>query len=113
MEQCLFCRIVAGEIPAEIVYRDENAVVFKDINPQAPVHLLVIPVRHIARLTDPEAADGTMLAQVFTVIQKMAADHGLEEGFRVVTNCGENAGQTVQHLHFHILGRRCMSWPPG
>jgi len=113
MEQCLFCRIITGEIPAEIVHRDENAVVFKDINPQAPVHLLVIPTRHIARLTDPEAADGKMLSQVFTVIQKMADEHGLEAGFRVVTNCGENAGQTVHHLHFHILGRRCMSWPPG
>ncbi len=113
MEQCLFCRIVAGEIPAEIVHRDANVVVFRDINPQAPVHLLAIPTKHIARLTQPEAADGAMLSQVFRVIQKMAADEGLDDGFRVVTNCGDNAGQTVHHLHFHILGKRCLSWPPG
>jgi len=113
MEQCLFCKIVAGEIPADIVYRDENVLVFKDINPQAPVHLLAIPVKHIPRLTSPEAVDGSMLSQMFSVIQKMANEHGLEEGFRVVTNCGDNAGQTVAHLHFHILGRRCLSWPPG
>ncbi len=113
MEQCLFCRIVAGEIPAEIVHRDENVVVFKDINPQAPVHLLAIPTKHIARLTQPEAADGVMLSQIFSVIQKMATGEGLDEGFRVVANCGDNAGQTVHHLHFHILGKRCLSWPPG
>lgn len=113
MEQCLFCKIVAGKIPAEIVYRDDSVVAFKDINPQAPVHLLVIPVSHVAKLTDPGAADGKMLSQIFAVIAGLATEHGLEEGFRVVANCGDNAGQTVPHIHFHVLGKRRLTWPPG
>ncbi|NCB39368.1 MAG: histidine triad nucleotide-binding protein [Erysipelotrichia bacterium] len=113
MEQCLFCKIVAGEIPADVVYHDDSVVAFRDINPQAPVHLLVIPVQHIDRLTSEAASDGKMLSQVFSVIARLAREHGLEKGFRVVSNCGEDAGQTVPHLHFHVLGRRCLHWPPG
>ncbi len=113
MSDCLFCKIVDGKIPAEIIYRDEKVVAFKDINPQAPVHVLVIPVRHIDRLTSPEAAEGETLAAVFAVVQKLAADLQLENGFRVVTNCGPDGGQTVFHIHFHLLGKRSLNWPPG
>lgn len=113
MEQCLFCKIVAGKVPADIVYRDDSVVAFKDINPQAPVHLLVIPVQHVDKLTAEGASDGKMLSQVFSVIARLAHEHGLDKGFRVVSNCGEEAGQTVPHLHFHVLGKRCLHWPPG
>lgn len=113
MSDCLFCKIIEGNIPAEIVYRDDNVVAFKDINPQAPVHLLVIPVKHIDRLTNPEAADGKVLGAVFSAIQKLAEEMQLEKGFRVVTNCGPEAGQTVYHIHFHVLGKRALNWPPG
>lgn len=113
MSDCLFCKIVEGEIPADIIYRDENVVAFKDINPQAPVHVLVIPVRHIGRLTDPEASDGKVLSAIFSTIQKLAAELKLEQGFRVVANCGPEAGQTVYHIHFHVLGKRSLNWPPG
>ncbi|GAB4282813.1 MAG: HIT domain-containing protein [Candidatus Rifleibacteriota bacterium] len=113
MNDCLFCKIIAGKIPAEIVYRGENVVAFKDINPQAPVHILVIPTKHIEKLTDPEANDGRMLSEIFSAIQKIAAENDLEKGFRVVTNCGAEAGQTVFHLHFHVLGKRPLTWPPG
>jgi histidine triad (HIT) family protein len=113
MSDCLFCKIIEGKIPAEIVYRDEDVVAFKDINPQAPVHLLVIPVKHIDRLTSPEAADGKVLGAVFSAIQKLAKEMQLENGFRVVANCGPEAGQTVYHIHFHVLGKRTLNWPPG
>jgi histidine triad (HIT) family protein len=113
MSGCLFCKIVNGEIPAEIIHRDENTLAFKDINPQAPVHVLVIPHKHITRLTSPEAVDGKMLAQIFVTIQKIAQQMKLDNGFRVVTNCGADGGQTVDHIHFHVLGKRSLSWPPG
>lgn len=109
----MFCKIIDGTVPADIVYRDENVVAFRDINPQAPVHILVIPVKHVASLTSPEATDGKMLTEVFSTIQKIAADNGLEKGFRVVANCGEDGGQTVHHIHFHVLGKRILTWPPG
>lgn len=109
----MFCKIIDGKIPADIVYRDENVIAFKDINPQAPVHLLVIPVQHIDKLTAEGASEPQMLSRVFTVIGRLAVENGLEQGFRVVVNCGENGGQTVGHLHFHVLGKRVMSWPPG
>jgi len=113
MEQCLFCKIVAGKIPANIVYRDDDVVAFKDINPQAPVHMLVIPVGHVEKLTDKGASDGKMLAKVFSTIARLADEQGLEKGFRVVANCGDDAGQTVPHIHFHVLGKRRLTWPPG
>jgi histidine triad (HIT) family protein len=110
---CLFCKIVKGEIPADIVHRDDQVVAFRDISPQAPVHILVIPVKHIASLTEPEASNGEMLSKIFAVIQKIAADMKLDKGFRVVTNCGSDGGQTVDHIHFHVLGKRSLTWPPG
>ncbi|HEY9068643.1 MAG TPA: histidine triad nucleotide-binding protein [Candidatus Ozemobacteraceae bacterium] len=113
MDMCIFCRIAKGEIPADIVYQDEHVVVFRDLNPQAPVHVLAVPRRHIASLVDPEAADGTLLTAVFRGVRQIASKLGLEEGFRVVTNCGKLGGQTVDHIHFHILGKRQLHWPPG
>ncbi len=113
MENCIFCRIAQGGIPADIVYQDADIVVFRDLNPQAPVHVLAVPRKHIASLTEPAAADGAMLAAVFHGVQQVAAKLGLKQGFRVVTNEGEHGGQTVGHIHFHILGKRHMQWPPG
>ena len=110
---CLFCKIINGEIKADIVYQDDDVLVFKDINPMAPVHVLVIPKRHIERLTDADATDGKMLEKIFSAVQKVASELGLDEGFRVVSNCGNNGGQTVYHIHFHVLGQRQLNWPPG
>lgn len=101
---CLFCRIIAGEIPSNKVYEDETVLAFRDIAPQAPVHILVIPKVHIASVAEVTAENSTIVAHIFEVIAKIAAQEGLEDGFRVVSNCGEHAGQTVPHLHFHILG---------
>lgn len=112
-KDCLFCKIISGEIKADIIYQNDDVVVFRDINPKAPVHVLVIPTRHIERLTDKEATDGKMLEKIFLAVQKVASDLGLEEGFRVVSNCGHNGGQTVYHIHFHVLGQRQLDWPPG
>lgn len=113
MSDCLFCKIINKEIPAEIVYQDKDVVAFKDINPQAPVHILVVPVKHIDQLTNPEATNKQILGAIFSVIQKLAKDMELENGFRVVVNCGPQAGQTVYHIHFHLLAKRPMNWPPG
>ena len=113
MSDCLFCKIINGEIPADIVYRDDHVVAFKDISPQAPVHILVIPTAHIEKLTDPAATDGRMLTRIFDIIQKLAKKFELSEGFRIVSNCDEFGGQTVNHIHFHLLGKRQLNWPPG
>jgi histidine triad (HIT) family protein len=114
MENCLFCKIADGQIPAKVVYQDENVVAFEDINPQAPHHILLIPRRHIASMAELTPDDGQMLAQVFTTAAKLARDLGLEEsGYRFLTNVGPDAGQSVFHLHFHLLGGRKLGWPPG
>jgi histidine triad (HIT) family protein len=114
MEDCLFCKIIAGQIPAKIVYQDEDVVSFVDINPQAPQHVLVIPRRHIASMTDITGEDGALLASVFMAASKIARELGVaESGFRFVTNVGPDAGQSVFHLHFHLLGGRRLGWPPG
>ena len=113
MEDCLFCKIVAGQIPATIVYQDEEVVAFKDINPQAPQHILLIPKRHIPSMAELTLEDGPLLASLFTTASKLAHDLKLEQGYRFVTNVGPHAGQSVFHLHFHLLGGRPMSWPPG
>jgi histidine triad (HIT) family protein len=113
MSECLFCRIISGEIPGSIVYQDDHVVAFKDVNPQAPVHVLVVPRRHVPTLLEPEAASGELLSHVYSAIQKVAADLNLDKGFRVVANYGPDGGQTVYHIHFHLLGRRVMGWPPG
>ena len=104
MHDCLFCRIIAGEIPSTKVYEDETVLAFRDINPQAPTHILVVPKTHIADCNALTAANACVVAHIFTQIHKIAAAEGLTGGYRVVSNCGPDAGQTVPHLHFHILG---------
>lgn len=111
---CLFCKIIQKKIPSTIVYEDEKALAFSDISPQAPTHLLVIPKRHIARLADLQSQDETIMAHLFSVIRHLAKTEGiLESGFRTVINSGESAGQTVFHLHVHLMGGRVFDWPPG
>ncbi|HET8776553.1 MAG TPA: histidine triad nucleotide-binding protein [Candidatus Limnocylindria bacterium] len=110
---CLFCRIVAGEIPSDRVHEDDDVIAFRDINPQAPTHILVIPRRHIADAHALMAADGPILARLFAVTSRLADQAGLTNGYRIVTNVGPDAGQSVFHLHFHLLGGRPMGWPPG
>ena len=115
---CIFCKIVDRQIPAKELYRDDRAVAFADLNPQAPTHVLVIPTRHVASLaaaTDADAeADTAMLGHLLAVCRTVAAQAGLtDSGFRVVTNIGADGGQSVHHLHFHVLGGRALHWPPG
>ena len=110
---CLFCRIVAGEIPSDLVHQDDDVIAFRDIAPRAPTHVLVIPRRHIADAHSLTDADAPVLAKLFAAVRKVAEDAGLERGYRVVTNVGPESGQTVFHLHFHVLGGRPMAWPPG
>ena len=109
---CLFCRIAAGEIPSDIVHQDERVVVFRDITPKAPTHLLAIPRRHIPSAAELTEADGELLAALFGALRQVAADAGVN-GYRIVTNVGAEAGQSVFHLHFHLLAGRTMGWPPG
>ena len=109
MTDCLFCKIVAGEIPSTKVYEDEQVLAFRDIAPQAPTHILVIPKAHIASCAAITAENSAVVAHIFEVIAQIARQEGLEGGFRVVSNCGDHAGQTVHHLHFHILGGKQLS----
>ena len=104
MENCLFCKIAAGVIPSTKVYEDETVLAFRDIAPQAPTHILVIPKTHIGSVAEISAENSAVVAHIFEVIAAVAAQEGLTEGYRVVSNCGAHAGQTVHHLHFHILG---------
>jgi len=115
MADCLFCKIVAGEIPAKIVKRSSDALAFRDIDPRAPTHVLVIPTRHLAAVRDAEGEDGErLLGKLLAFAAELASEEGLDrDGYRIVTNTGRNAGQSVDHLHFHILGGRKLSWPPG
>jgi histidine triad (HIT) family protein len=115
MGDCLFCRIVAGEIPAKIVRRSSDAVAFSDINPQAPVHVLVIPTAHISAVRSATGTDGErVLARTLMFAAEVARELGLDGGgYRMVTNTGPDAGQSVDHLHFHVLGGRKLGWPPG
>ena len=110
---CLFCKIVEGEIPSHRVHAEDDVIAFDDIAPRAPLHVLVIPRRHIADAHALRDTDGDLLAKLFSVARKVAEDAGLEHGYRVVTNVGPDSGQTVFHLHFHVLGGRPMAWPPG
>ena len=112
MSECIFCRIAAGEIPARIVHTDEEVVVFHDLAPQAPTHLLVIPKRHIASAADATASDSPLLGRLISTACDLARRLELD-GFRLVVNSGESAGQSVFHLHLHLLGGRRFSWPPG
>jgi histidine triad (HIT) family protein len=110
---CIFCRIAAKEIPSGIVYEDDDVVAFRDLNPQAPTHVLVISKRHIASIDDVVAADAGLLGAMMLSAKHVAAASGLVGGYRIVTNCGVDAGQSVSHIHFHVLGGRPMAWPPG
>lgn len=115
MTDCIFCKVVSKKIPSKIVYEDDLALAFEDINPQAPVHTLVIPKKHIATLLDlKEGTDDHLLGHLFKIANKIATDKGIaERGFRIVTNCNRESGQTVYHIHLHVLGGRPMHWPPG
>ncbi len=114
MSQCIFCKIVAGEIPSAKVYEDDQVLAFKDIEAQAPVHILVIPKKHIGSILEVKPEDAQLMTHIVEVIQKIAAENGLDQsGFRIAVNTGRDGGQTVPHLHFHILGGRAMAWPPG
>ena len=110
---CLFCRIVAGDVPSDRVFEDDEVIAFRDINPRAPTHVLVIPRRHVADAHALTEDDGPLLGRMFAVIRKIAEGAGLDDGYRVVTNIGPASGQTVFHLHFHLLGGRSLGWPPG
>ena len=109
MENCIFCKIIAGDIPSTKVYEDETVLAFRDIAPQAPTHILVIPKVHIEDCNGISAENSAIVARIFEVIPTIAAEEGLEGGYRVVSNCGADAGQTVQHLHFHILGGKALN----
>ena len=114
MSSCLFCKIVAGEIPAATVYEDDRLIAFNDINPQAPMHVLVVPKQHIATLNDLSGADDDLVGAMVRAAATIAKDRGVDgPGFRTVFNCNAQAGQTVFHIHLHVLGGRVMTWPPG
>lgn len=114
MSECLFCRIVTGEIPAEKLHEDEHTIAFRDINPQAPTHFLVIPKKHIETLLDVSAEDHELMGRLVHTANTVAKAQGVDKtGFRTVVNCREQGGQTVYHLHLHVLGGRFMKWPPG
>jgi histidine triad (HIT) family protein len=111
---CLFCKIVAKKIPSKIVYEDDNILAFEDINPQAPVHILVVPKKHISTSLEIQEEDNELIGQLFQVANKIAKDRRVaERGFRLVMNCNREAGQTVFHIHLHFLAGRVMHWPPG
>lgn len=110
---CLFCKIAAGEIPSTKIYEDEFVYAFADIDPQAPFHAIIIPREHIASAADINEANSGLIAKVFESVAKISKQENLENGFRVVNNCGKDGGQTVGHIHFHLLARRNLQWPPG
>lgn len=113
MSDCLFCKIGKGEIPSKKLYEDDKVLAFYDIEPQAPVHFLVIPKTHHQDAGTASQEDSQLFAHIFMVIGKLAQELNLEKGYRIVTNIGEDGGQTVPHLHFHVLGGRSLAWPPG
>ena len=109
MADCIFCKIVAGEIPSNKIYEDETVIAFRDIHPQAPVHFLVVPKEHIKSAAEINSTNSGVIAHCFEVISKLAVQEKLDDGFRVINNCGENAGQTVPHIHFHVLAGKILS----
>lgn len=114
MNDCLFCKIASGTIPAKVIYQDDQVLVFEDINPQAPIHLLVIPRQHLDSLEQAEAGDVPLLGHLMSTCAKVARHAGIAEtGYRVVVNTGVQGGQTVSHIHLHVLGGRHLAWPPG
>ena len=114
MTHCIFCKIASGEIPSAVVYDDEHVVAFRDLNPHAPTHVLVVPRRHIPTLNDLAPADAELVGRMYLAAREVARQEGIaESGYRTVFNCNADAGQTVFHLHLHVLGGRSMVWPPG
>lgn len=114
MSDCLFCKMVAGEIQPDVVFEDDEVLAFRDVNPQAPVHVLVIPRSHIATTNDLDADNAHLLGKLYLAAKKIAANEGIaESGYRTVINCNAGAGQSVYHIHLHLLGGRPMGWPPG
>ncbi|WP_027625039.1 histidine triad nucleotide-binding protein [Clostridium lundense] len=114
MNDCIFCKIISGEIPSEKVYEDELVLSFKDISPEAPAHVLIIPKKHISSLNELKEEDEKIISHVFMVATEIVKKLGIaDSGYRIVTNCGEDGGQTVSHIHFHLLGGRSLQWPPG
>ena len=113
MADCLFCRIIRGEIPTRKIYEDDRALAFNDINPQAPMHVLIIPKKHIVGLKEATSEDAELIGYCHLLAAKIARDRGMEEGYRTVYNVGPKAGQSVFHLHLHLIGGRNLSWPPG
>jgi len=114
MSDCLFCKIVSGDIPGDIVYQNENVLAFRDLSPQAPVHFLVIPKKHISTINDIQVEDAALIGQLTLAAKTVAKQEGMDEsGYRCVMNCNDDGGQTVHHIHLHVLGKRRMAWPPG
>lgn len=114
MEDCIFCKIIKGEIPCEKVYEDDIVLSFKDISPGAPSHILIIPKKHISSLNELTDEDSKIVAHVFVVLKEIVKKLGIDKtGYRIVSNCGEDGGQSVPHIHFHVLGGRTLQWPPG
>jgi histidine triad (HIT) family protein len=114
MDNCIFCSIIEGKIPSQKVYEDEHVFAFKDINPEAPVHVLIIPKMHIGSINELEDENLFVIGHIYGAAKRIAKELGVAEtGYRVVANCGKDAGQTVFHIHFHLLGGRSLNWPPG
>jgi histidine triad (HIT) family protein len=113
MDNCLFCKIVRNEIPSSKVYEDDKVLAFNDIDPKAPTHILIIPKKHIASIAALEDEDCDLAAHIIRTAKQLAVSQGLHDGYRLVVNTGRDGGQTVEHLHFHLLGGRAMGWPPG
>ena len=113
MSDCLFCKIAAQQLDSDVLAESDVALAFRDINPTAPTHVLVVPKEHIGSARELTNAHGDLLGAIFEMLSSIAADEGLDDGYRIVTNVGREAGQSVPHLHFHLIGGRAMSWPPG
>lgn len=114
ISECVFCLISSGKIPSDVVYEDEELIAFKDINPEAPIHILIVPKKHIPSIMALDDNDTQLICKIYNVIKKLAIQFNIaDSGFRVVSNCGKDGGQSVDHIHFHLLGGRAMQWPPG
>jgi histidine triad (HIT) family protein len=114
MNDCLFCKIRDGDIPADLVYENDDVLAFRDVNPQAPTHVLIVPKKHIATVNDLDETDVRLSGEMYLAAKSIAASEGIDEdGYRLVVNCNSRAGQTVFHIHMHLLGGRAMTWPPG
>lgn len=114
MSDCIFCKIVSGDIPGDIVYQNDDVLAFRDLGPQAPVHVLIIPKRHISTINDLQPTDAELIGKMYLAAKEVAKQEGMDEsGYRCVMNCNDDGGQTVHHIHLHVLGKRQMTWPPG